>query len=74
MSENKTKVTAKCSYIQGHIRYGHFDMFLTDEQLKEFKALDCDKQKNYIRELGELIVDDYEIDDYDDPSNIKLHE
>lgn len=72
--EKKTKVTADVSYIVGHLRYGHYEMFLTDKELEEFKAGTDEDKRDFFSDLGELIVDDYEIDDYDTPSNIKIHE
>lgn len=75
MSEdNKVKVTADVSYIVGHTRYGHYEMFLTPEELAEFKAADDQTKREFFSDLGNLVVDDYEIDDYDTPSNIKIHE
>lgn len=67
-------ITADCNYICGHLRYGHWELNLTDEQFKEFESLSGEEQEQWIKDEGNLIVDDYEIDDHDEPSNINIYD
>lgn len=71
---SKYIVTADADWIQGHLRYGHWEMELTGAEYEEFKSLSEDEQIEYLRDVGSLIVDDYEIDDYGVPSNLEVNE
>lgn len=51
-------------YVQGHLRYGHLEMELNDEDFEKFKSLSLKEQKEYLNDNGNLIVDDYEVDDW----------
>ena len=64
-----TTVTASIDSLQGHLRNGHFEAEFTDEQLEEFKGLDDEGKADMIRDLGVLVVDDYEVNGYDDISD-----
>lgn len=57
------QITANLDYIQGHLRYGHIEASLSDKEYKEFEALPKKEQKDWLMDVGSLIVDDYEIDD-----------
>ena len=39
------KVTGYVDYVSGFLRTGHFELDLTEEQLKEFKQLSEEEQK-----------------------------
>ena len=64
-------ITQQVDYIEGHLRYGHFEKIIEAKSLDEAKKLalkmdmECD---------GELIVDDYRIDDYGDLGEIEVKE
>jgi len=67
MSKTVATLTADIDYVQGHLRYGHFEANLNAEELKEYNALDNDEDRiEYIREVGELVIDDYSMEDYGD--------
>lgn len=61
-SKMKT-ITAEVEYVLGHLRYGHYELKLTDEDFEKFKDMSCDEQKSYIRDAGYFIVDDYRVND-----------
>lgn len=56
------KIIADVDYVIGHLRYGHYELKLSDEDYKEYKSL-SEKDKISWIEDGEFIVDDYRIDD-----------
>lgn len=66
-------ITADCDWINGHLRFGHYELELTDSEFKEFSKMNEDEQEKYVYKNGSLIVDDYEVDEYEYPSNIKIH-
>lgn len=66
---NKT-IIANIDYIVGHLRYGHFELNLTDEEYLKFISLSKEEQENWVRD-GELIIDDYRVDDYGDITSIE---
>lgn len=68
------KVTGYVDYVSGFLRTGHFELDLTEEQLKEFKQLSEEEQKEYLRDNGDLIVDDYSIADIGDIYMLNISE
>lgn len=66
---NKT-IIANIDYIVGHLRYGHFELNLTDKEYSKFISLSKEEQEDWVRD-GELIIDDYELDDYGDITSIE---
>ena len=56
-------VTAEVEYVQGHLRHGHYEAKLTNEDFEKFKDMSCDEQEEYIRKAGHFVIDDYRIDD-----------
>ena len=57
------KIIADVDYAMGHLRYGHYELELNDEDYKAYKNLSDEDRISWIEEDGEFIVDDYEIDD-----------
>lgn len=57
---SKVTLTGNIDYIQGHLRYGHYEVEVDSEFVKNSTK---EQLKQYLREKGELIVDDYEVDD-----------
>lgn len=61
----KVYIYAPLDYVAGHLRYGHREgtVNLTDEEFEQFKT----NPKNFIYDNDvelDLIIDDWEIDDY----------
>lgn len=56
-------ITAEVEYVQGHLRYGHYELRLTDKEFEKFKDMSCDEQESYVRKEGHLVIDDYYVDD-----------
>lgn len=66
-------VYAEVEYLMGHLRYGHFELQMDEEEYKEYESFTDEDKKGYIMENGDLIIDDYEVDDYGPISNIKVY-
>lgn len=63
----KYKASVDVDYISGHLRYGHYEATFTEAQLAEFNSLtDIAEKKEYLLELSELKVDDFEVYDTGD--------
>ena len=74
MKLNETYITAKIEYISlGKVR-GHFEAYLNDCDLEHFKTLSKEDQIEYLEEEGELIIDDYSVNDRGELYNIEVHE
>ena len=56
-------IIADVDYVTGHLRYGHWELKLTDEDYKKYKNLSEEDKISWIEEDGEFIVDNYRIDD-----------
>ena len=57
------KIIAEIDYINGHLRYGHYELNLTNEELEEFKNSSKEEQQHWIKDEGDLIIDDYYLND-----------
>jgi hypothetical protein len=68
------RIIADVDYMTGHLRYGHLELELTDEQYEEFKGLSREEQEDWLRVDGEKIVDDYEIDDIGSIGHISVQD
>ena len=73
--KKKYEVYADADWIQGHLCFGHFEGYLSEEQYQEYLNLPTkDEQRRFISDLCTLIVDDWEIDAHEYPSNIQITE
>lgn len=66
-------VYAELEYLMGHLRYGHFELQLNEEEYKEYESYTDEEKEEYIMENGDLVIDDCEVDDYGPISNIKVY-
>ena len=63
----KYKVSVPTDYVAGHLRYGHYETEIEAESLEKVKEyINSNEGKEYIKEVAEFEVDDYEIDDIGD--------
>ena len=67
------KIILNCEYVQGYLRYGHFELELNDNDYKEFKALSKEEQLEQIKFNGDLIIDSYRVDDYETEEDFKVY-
>lgn len=45
---------AEVEYLVGHIRYGHYELKLTDDEHREFENMSDEDQKSYIKRRGQF--------------------
>lgn len=57
------RIIGNLDYVQGHLRYGHFELYV-DKEI--WDNMSKDEQEEYIRDYGDLIVDDWSINGYGD--------
>lgn len=58
------RLNVPCDYVQGHIRNGHYELEMSDEDYFDFCTnLSENEQFDYIRAKGKLIIDSYEVSD-----------
>lgn len=67
------KIVLNCDCVQGHLRYGHFELELNDNDYKEFEALSKEEQLEQIESDGSLIIDSYRVDDYETEKDFKVY-
>lgn len=58
------KIVCEAEYAEGHLRNGHYEMELSDEEYERFMNLPKDEQYREIRHNADQVVDDWEIDDF----------
>ena len=64
----KYLVTAPVDYVAGYLRYGHFE---AEIEIPDNKLNDKDWIIDAVRQQGDLIIDDWRVEDYGD---IKIEE
>lgn len=64
-------IYADLEYLMGHLRYGHIELQMDEEEYKEYETYTDKEKEEYIMENGDLVIDDYEVDDYGPISNIR---
>lgn len=57
------KIIADVDYVTGHLRSGHWELELNDEDYNEYKNLSEEDKISWIEDDGDFIVDDYRIYD-----------
>lgn len=57
------KIIADVDYVNGHLRYGHYELELDDEDYNKYKNLSEEDKISWIEDDGDFIVDDYRIYD-----------
>lgn len=69
----KYRIIANVDYLIGHLHYGHYEGEIDEEELPPNWEEELRKYPSLIKQLNlELIVDDYEIDDTGDISDIQI--
>ena len=56
------KIIADVAYVTGHLRFGHWELALNDEDYNEYKNLSEEDKISWIED-GNFIIDDYRIYD-----------
>lgn len=56
------KIICPVDYVVGHLRDGHYELVLSEEEYAKFQESSDEEKEGWIRD-GELVVDDYEVDD-----------
>ena len=56
------KIVADVDYVTGHLRDGHWELELNDEEYNEYKNLSEEDKISWIED-GNFIIDDYRIYD-----------
>jgi len=56
------KIIADVDYVTGHLRYGHWELELSDKEYEEYKNLSEEDKISWIEDSN-FIVDDYRIYD-----------
>ena len=54
------KVVGELDYVQGYLRYGHLELEIDKET---WDGLTEDEQYDMLSEYGDLVVDDYTVED-----------
>ena len=71
VSLRKNLITADLSYVVGHLRHGHYELKLSDEEYEEFKKMSKEEKKDYICDCGKIVIDDFYLNDHGEVINIQ---
>lgn len=66
-------VCADLEYLMGHLRYGHIELQMDEKEYKEYETYTDKEKEEYVFENGDLIIDDYKVNDYGLISNIRIY-
>lgn len=58
----KRTVILNCT-VSGYLRKGHYELNLNDERWEKFNSLDKEDQIRYIRNWGNMVIDDWLLDE-----------
>ena len=61
-------VTADVDWVQGYLKYGHMEGTVEVESEEELEAM---IESGTINDYLDLMVDDYRVEDYEDPDRYK---
>ena len=53
------KIIADVDYVTGHLRDGHWELELDDEDYNKYKNLSEEDKISWIEDDGDFIIDDY---------------
>lgn len=67
-------ITADVDYVQGILRYGWYELNLSEEDYEKFKKLSKEEQMQKIEDDAKFIVGDYDVDSIGDITDIYLPE
>ena len=56
------RINCPVEYVAGHLRNGHYELVLSDEEYKKFEESSREEKEDWIRD-GEFILDDYSLED-----------
>ena len=54
-------IIGEVSYVDGYLRYGHYELEIPEEQVESFKSMKEIERAMWIRNAGEFVLDDYEV-------------
>ena len=66
-------ITAECNELSGYLRYGHWELDLTDEEYEKFESMSEEDQKDWIMD-GIFVLDDYSVEFRGEPENIEIND
>lgn len=58
----KIKLTRELDYVAGHLRNGHLELFVDEN---EWNNMSDEDKRDFFGGNAEVVVDDYEVEDYD---------
>jgi hypothetical protein len=65
-------IVANLEYVMGHLRYGYLHLNLDEDEYQEFMTMSKEEKKDFIWGKGDIIIDDYEIDDTGDIDEVYI--
>lgn len=71
MSNPTHTIIGDLDYVSGHLRYGQLELKLSDSEIEDFDKLSKEEQIEWLKDEGDLIVNDYEVSDYGDVYQIR---
>lgn len=63
-------IIGSIDYVVGYLKRGHFELNLDEEDLEKFNNLTEEEKRKFLKENGDLLIDDYIIDDFGDITDI----
>lgn len=65
-------ISAPVEYVDGHLRYGHMEVEVTDEVAEEVSNMSEEDRKEWLQDNGKLVIDDYRVNDYGDLGEVTI--
>lgn len=63
-------IIGSIDYVVGYLKSGHFELNLDEEDLEKFNNLTEEEKRKFLKENGDLLIDDCIINDFGDITDI----
>jgi hypothetical protein len=60
--------------LSGYLKWGHIVAYIEDDEVSDFESLSEDEQKEWLMDRGNVMVDDYEIEDFGEIDDITVED
>lgn len=65
------KITAELDYVQGHLRTGHLELEIDKHK---WESIPEDNRRGYFLDTAEVVVDDFDVEDYGEAGEMVVKE
>lgn len=65
-------IKANVDYVDGYLRRGHLEVSVEDDVADKVSQMSMEDKKEWLRDNGGIIIDDYELNDFGDLEDVTI--